>query len=328
MSSHRVDVVRLGPIEKHPNADTLGIVEIWAYTAIVRLGEFNEGDLVAYVEPDYVVPETEQFAFLKDRRIRARRLRGVWSQGLVIAAPEGSGEGDDVMEALGVVRYEPPTRRAGGWNGPGNYDGPNMSGAEAPHKSLETLPKYDLENLRRYHRSLVEGETVYVSEKIHGANARFAWRDGRMWFGSRTQWKDTSLTSWWSRAVELDPWIVDWCRHNQDCVLYGEVYGTQDLAYGLPSTDVRFLAFDIRRDDRWVNVDEFLQELDPKCRVPGWIDTFHVVRLGEVSRSDSWLCPGQVAEGIVVKPMVERFDRNVGRVALKLVSDRYLERAR
>ncbi len=42
----------------------------------------------------------------------------------------------------------------------------------------------------------------------------------------------------------------------------------------------------------------------------------------------SRVCPGQIAEGIVVKPVVERTHRNVGRVALKLVSDKYLERSK
>src|SRR3990172_141849 len=110
MSRNKVEVVRLGPIVKHENADTLGIVKIWGYTAITRLGDFKEGDLAVYVEPDYVLPDKPEYEWLKGHlRIRAKRLRGVWSQGLLLKAPPGSKEGDDVMALLGIERYVPKT---------------------------------------------------------------------------------------------------------------------------------------------------------------------------------------------------------------------------
>jgi RNA ligase (TIGR02306 family) len=326
MSTHRVEVVRLGPIEKHPNADTLGIVRVWGYTAIVRLGDYAEGDLVAYIEPDYVVPETEAFAFLGGhRRIKARRLRGVWSQGLVISAPEGAVEGDDVMESLGIVRYEPPTSGRPGTHG---VKGPPI-GVEAPHPTLAHLPKYDLENLRRYPDVFEPGEMVYASEKVHGANARFAWRDGRMWAGSRTHWRQLDLESWWTAALAEHGWIEDWCREHEDAVLYGEVFGFQDLRYGVKPGAVHFLVFDAMRSDfTFATPAELAESFDARFRVPGSFVEYDLARLEEMSRQDSVVCPGQVSEGIVVKPLAERFDRRVGRVALKLVSDRYLERAK
>lgn len=324
MSTHRVEVVRLGPVEKHPNADTLGIVAVWGYTAIVRLGDYVEGDLVAYIEPDYVVPlDRPEFAFLRDSRIRAKRLRGVWSQGLIIRAPEGAAEGDDVMELLGIVRYEPKVR----YNRFGAASGPPI-GSEPAHATLACLSKYDLENLRRYNSAFEHGEPVHVSEKIHGANGRFAFRDGRMWYGSRSQWWKPDVESWWSAAAAQHPWIVEWCEANQDAVLYGEVFGVQDLAYGLKPGHLGFAAFDVFRNGHFVDAIDFEGELEASKRCPSWFTTFDLDALAEASRSDSWLTPGQVAEGIVVKPLRERFERSVGRLALKLVSDRYLERAK
>ena len=80
MSTHKVEVVSINEIERHPNADSLDLVRIYGFTAIVRLGQFKPGDLAVYIEPDYVVPDNEQFAFLKGKtRIRAMKLRGVWS---------------------------------------------------------------------------------------------------------------------------------------------------------------------------------------------------------------------------------------------------------
>lgn len=315
MSTHKVEVVRLGPIEKHTNADTLGIVKIWGYTAIVRLDDFAEGDLVAYIEPDYVVPETPQFSFLKDRRIRAKRLRGTWSQGLVTKAPEGTVEGDDVMEYLGITRYEPPQHLSIGGD------------AEAPCAALGSVPKYDIESLRRYAHLFTSGELVVVTEKIHGANARYAWRDDRMWCGSRTQWKRHDASSIWWKALAANPWIEIFCRTHQNAILYGEVYGqVQDLKYSAKPGEVFFRVFDVLDNGRWWSYDELEDAIVERVPHLG-IVPFDLGMLEEMSRRDSALAP-HLAEGIVIRPRAERFSEELnGRVVLKLVSDRYLERA-
>lgn len=133
MSTHAVNVIRIPVVEKHPMVDTLGMVKIGGYTCVVKLGAFNEGDLAVYVEPDYVVPEGRpEFAFLVEhRRIKARKFRGVYSHGLLIAVELDMHEGQDVMERLGIVRYEPVLE--------GDAD-------EAPHPSLSGLAAYDVEN--------------------------------------------------------------------------------------------------------------------------------------------------------------------------------------
>lgn len=325
MSTHKVEVVRLGPIEKHPNADKLGLVQIWGFTVITALeGGHKEGDLVAYIEPDYVVPlDRPEFSFLTDSRIRAKRLRGIWSQGLLVPAPEGAVEGDNVMEQLGIIRYEPKIKytRYGGIKG-------ESLDAEKAHESLRWLPKYDLENLRRYKDVFEAGEKVYVSEKIHGANARFAWRDGRMWLGSRSQWKKPEDNSWWRMALESNPWIELWCTANPTSVLYGEIYGMQDLQYKVPDGQMHFKAFDVMHGNQFMNAREFCMAVLPEHRAPGEFMEFDFEKLVERSLEFSRVCPGQIGEGIVVKPVEERVHRNVGRVALKLVSDKYLERAK
>jgi hypothetical protein len=68
--------------------------------------------LGAYIQPDSVVDTTRpELALLaQPERIKVRRLRGVVSMGLLIAAPEGAQEGDDVAAQLGVTRYEPPAQ--------------------------------------------------------------------------------------------------------------------------------------------------------------------------------------------------------------------------
>lgn len=49
----RVFVVQVKNIHKHPNADTLSIVDVFGgYPCIIRTGDFVDGDLAAYVPVD------------------------------------------------------------------------------------------------------------------------------------------------------------------------------------------------------------------------------------------------------------------------------------
>ena len=341
MSTHKVEVVRVGPVTKIANADTLGTVQIWGYTAIVRLGDMLEGDLAVYIEPDYVIPTAEEnaeaaarFAFLGDkRRIKAKRLRGTWSQGLLVKAWGDMQEGDDVMELLSIIRYEPSMGKIG-----------TNGNAESPCPSLAGLSKYDVESLRRYNGVFEPGEIVYAFEKGHGANARYSWREDRLWVGSRSQWLrkpgtyaredgteyEANDTLWW-QAVDQNPWIQEWCQANPDSVLYGEVFGqVQDLKYGSKPGQIFFRAFDIlRKDWTYVDAEEFVKIIPTDRHFPlFYVGPYDFKLLEELSRGDSRV-PGanHLAEGVVVKPAKERRDAGIGRTMGKLVSDRYLERA-
>jgi RNA ligase (TIGR02306 family) len=192
MSEHTVDVIKIEEITPHNNADNLEIVKIWGYECIVRKGQFKVGDLAVFVQPDYVVSlENPVFSFLRKpessktlHRVTVARFRGLWSQGLLIPAQEGMAEGDNVMEKLGITRWEPGTSSkgtssGGGWLGGGLQE----SGPEFD------MPKYDLESLQKYHRLIPENLDVVLTAKIHGSSARFCFSEGRMFYGSRTTWK-------------------------------------------------------------------------------------------------------------------------------------------
>lgn len=119
-------IVRLGKIEKHPNADTLGITQVYGgYPVIVKLGDFKEGDLAAYIPVDYMVPTSyPDFKFLdsgKNRtheRIKAKKLRGVFSMGLLVHNPWPDEfnvtEGTDVTDIFKLQKYVPPAERETG----------------------------------------------------------------------------------------------------------------------------------------------------------------------------------------------------------------------
>jgi len=48
-STHKVECFRVEHLEKHPNADTLSIIKVFNYQAVVRTSDFRIGDLAVYI---------------------------------------------------------------------------------------------------------------------------------------------------------------------------------------------------------------------------------------------------------------------------------------
>ena len=320
-STHRVEVVPVH-LEPHPNADSLSVVRVFdGYTVCVRTADWIGRELGAYIPPDSVVPDTEQFAFLDGhRRIKVRRLRGIISMGLLIPAPEGAAIGDDVAALLGVTHYDPPL--------------PISTGGEAIKPPPGYRPAFDVESLRRYASVFIPGETVFVSEKVHGANGRFTWLEGGGFFcGSRTEWKQESADNLWWRALRENQGLQDFLTAHPGVTVYGEVYGqVQDLRYGTTKGQVRFAAFDILSGSEWKDPIA-ARDWSTPFGLP-WVPTiaeavpFELERILELAEGPS-LVPGadHVREGCVVKPIHERTDPTVGRVCLKVIGNGYMERA-
>jgi RNA ligase (TIGR02306 family) len=111
----------LEPIKK---ADFIELARVDGWRAVVKKGEFQVGDTIIYCEIDSFLPVKEEFEFLRKScykelsdgvvgfRLQTMRLRGQISQGLVLpisALPSGRFKlGEDVTEALGIIKYDPP----------------------------------------------------------------------------------------------------------------------------------------------------------------------------------------------------------------------------
>lgn len=88
----------------------LAIIDGWS--VIVQKNEFKIGDKCIYVECDSVLPETEQFEFLRSKnfRIKTMKMAGVISQGICFPLsflPQGNYKIEqDVTEILAIKQYE------------------------------------------------------------------------------------------------------------------------------------------------------------------------------------------------------------------------------
>lgn len=320
MSTFACEVV---PVEltPHPNADQLSIAHVYGYPVIVRTDQWQGKDRGVYIPVDAVVPNVEEFDFLEGHfRIRAKKLRGVFSQGLLIPAPDDAEIGDDYAEAWDITKYEPPEK-------PFSY-GTFADFASPP--SLD-VPKYtDIEHLRRYAEVFDPGEQVVVTEKIHGASAKYVWCDDKLHVASMNNWrKNETPNPWWAVVT---PEFTEFVKSISPLVVYGEVYGAvQDLRYGLKNGEVKLAVFDIFNPESGTYLNDWtMREL---CRghvetVPEiWQMPFDLTNLENIAEQDSVVGgKGHIMEGLVVRPLKERWDERVGRVVLKLHAKRYLLR--
>lgn len=366
MSEFKVEVVKIGKIDKHPNADSLSITEIQGCPVIFRTGDFKEGGTAAYVPIDSMVPVArKEFAFLtnKDKprefeRIKAKRLRNIFSMGMLVPVPErhrlfwglmrnpyAFNIGSDVASTLGVKKFEEEedenTKGAfesfyrkwkwklfGGTKYRGKVSGPKTSGP---------FPYYDLESARRYGNLFVEGEEVVITEKIHGQNARFGWADGKYLIASHGTYKqedDESPSNNWS-ALSRKLGLKTLLEPYQDTVIYGEVYGVnangkgiQHLTYGEKGTSFRvFDVFDLKTR-RWYNHNELvmfattilgLKTVPVLYRGP-WLGLEAHAPLAEGKST----LANHIREGWVARPTCGRDAEHFGRLVLKYVGQGYL----
>lgn len=322
-TEHEVRVVRLGDILKHDNADSLGITQVDGRPCIVRLAEWTPGDLAVYVPIDALVPVADsRFAFLADKakladgraRIKAMRLRGVFSMGLLVKPDADMREGDEVSERMGIGVWEPDVRFS-------------LSPDAEPDPGF--LPVYDIESARRWAGIVLEeGEEVVLTEKVHGANGRFAWHRDRMWCASRTRFpREVDGEMWWSVGRPIADRLREVCP---GVAIYGEVYGqVQDLKYGRTGAHlVAFDALDIAAR-RWLDYDE-LRALCARLDIPTVPELYRgpwSPDLAAMAEGATVLGKGaHVREGWVLRPVKERHHPALGRVLLKRHGEGYLTR--
>ena len=232
------EVVRISQVNKHPGADRLDVVQFegangpMAYTCVTQHGAFRPGDLAGYLGVDCLIPrggaDHELFDFLFERpesksknvhRLRAARLRGVYSEGLLVPVAHSAVLGQDLSERWGVQYYGAPSA-----------EDEAKAGLKPARESRESrvpwfrrlllrlanvqdntmngrMPVYGVASLRKVPNLFTEGEQVLVTEKIHGANIRFGWLDGRFVVGSHRAIKTDTRAGlrggWVSLALAL-----------------------------------------------------------------------------------------------------------------------------
>lgn len=172
MSNFVVQVVTVNGIEPIEGADQIELAVIKGYRCVVQKNQYKVGDLAVYIPEQAIVPDpiiaamnlTGKLAGSKKNRVKAIKLRGCLSQGLLLN-PRKEGysfllgmndhfEGQDVAEHLGIVKYEEPI--------------PTHMAGEVYNAGQPFTVAYDIENIKNYPDVIKEGEIVVMTEKCHG----------------------------------------------------------------------------------------------------------------------------------------------------------------
>jgi len=360
MDDFKVEVCKIGKIEKHPNADRLDIATVKGWQCVVGKDQFKVGDLVVYFPIDSVLPrDLELILFPEDAkvklskaRVRTIRLRGAISQGLAIGAEMFAGfnkfkVGQDLTETLGVTKYEPAPPPFSVRNG-------HQRAKKDINPNFEEYTK--INHLKNFPAAIQPDDYVVVTEKIHGTNFRAGYVPvapatwlGRMWnkfvvcitgkpvyefvFGSRrVQLQNKKLyKGYYSDNVYAH--IVNRYKLQEilpaGVVIYGEIYGKgiqKGYDYGC-TDDVDLVVFDVMQDGK------YLDAFDALRNCIGWglpvvptIATDKAVKLSldHLVGGPSCLHQGQkVREGIVIRS--ENESQTVyGRKVFKYINPEFL----
>ena len=221
-------VVRIVDIQPIVGADAIELVSVKGWKVVVKKNEFRVNDLAVYYEIDSFLPVRPQFEFLRRSsfkrmgtaegfRLKTIRLRGQISQGLLTPIPEGivdPKEGDDLTEALDIVKYEPPI--------------PAQLAGQIKGTFPSFIPKTDetrIQNFEVDFSFLPVGERVYITEKLDGTSFTCYFNNGVFGVcGRNWELSETDDNSLWRMAkmLELREKLT---AHGRNIALQGELIG-------------------------------------------------------------------------------------------------------
>lgn len=340
MSTFEVQARRV-TIAEHPDADALELAQVDGYMSVVPKGRYQTGELAVYIPEQAIVPEDVitalglegRLAGSAHNRVKAIRLRGVLSQGLIYQPEDLKlAEGEDYGEALGISKWVPPVPI-------------NMAGKT--YACPEIRPYTEIENLKRFPGVLAEGEEVVATEKLHGTCTIVYWDGERLHVTSKGIAKQglaledlrdeagASVNAYWKavrqEGLEDKLRMISEAEGGIEVTLYGETLGVQDLRYGFDGGRLGFRAFDLRIGAEFTDASIFVGA----CMAHD-IPLVPLIYKGPYSDEAVWVAAsgreqvtgaeGHIREGVVVRPLNERSDPKLGRVIVKAVSDAYLLR--
>ena len=200
-------VVKIADIQPITGADAIMVASVKGWKVVVKKDEYKVGDLAVYYEIDSFLPVRPQFEFLRKSsfkrmgssegfRLKTIKLRGQISQGLLTPIPADISdpkEGDDLTEALGIVKYEPPI--------------PAQLAGKIKGTFPSFIPKTEEIRIQNFESEVgfsPVGERAYVTEKLDGTSFTCYFNNGVFGVcGRNWELTETSDNSLWRMANVL-----------------------------------------------------------------------------------------------------------------------------
>lgn len=323
-SAETIDAIT--PID---GADNIDAATVRGWTVVVKKGEYKVGDTVLYIELDTALPvETEGYSFLKPNRtvdgveyhvLRTKRLRGIYSQGLVLPLPEGTvvSPGEDVTEFLGLGKWEKPV--------PVSLSKGSMQAGNFLHQYARKSDSERVQNLGKYWDRLKDEDWLQM-EKLDGTSLTVIRdQEGELRVCSRN-WEITrSDDSVYWQAV-LDYNLGDFLEPNE--ALQAELCGPGIQSNRLDLKKLRPYVFQMFRYGKVLSPVE-AQELVGELHLPifaGELSHFDTITdiVEYVEGMKSRLNPSRLAEGLVFHTESGNDTTLLGRNTFKVINNKYL----
>jgi RNA ligase (TIGR02306 family) len=298
-------VAKINEVKAIEGADNIELVIAGGWNAITKKGEFKEDDLTVIATTDAVIPEklSEKMGVTnylrKGTRVRTVKLRGVYSECLIIPGTYYKEkflvEGADCMAKLGITKYEPPVKQI-----------QLASGRKIKWRDNQNFHiYYKFPNLKNVSGMFTEEDSVQITRKIHGTNARYgivrkskltfwdkvkkffriadAWIDYEYIYGSHNCEKGSDSQGFYSTDVwrtiaekyDIKAKLWYYARRNgvnsigEGLILYGEIYGAgiqKNYEYGLK--DIEFAGFDIKENGEYLPTRTVELDMDNELQLP------------------------------------------------------------
>jgi RNA ligase (TIGR02306 family) len=246
----------ISDIKPIPEADLIELAIVDGWQCVIKKGTFSVGERVIYCEVDSVLPVHPEYEYLRKScyvqkdwlpggegfRLRTIKLRKQISQGLLlpIAGAKSLGTwlgdiyGEDVSDALGIVKWEPPV--------PANLSG-LVKGNFPPY-----IPKTDQERVQNLTQKVFHGnpDTLWeVTLKLDGSSCTFYHKDGEVGVCSRNM--DLKLEQTGNAFVDMFH-RLGLAEKLQGCgniAVQGELMGPKIQGNREGLTDYAFYAYNI-----------------------------------------------------------------------------------
>jgi RNA ligase (TIGR02306 family) len=322
-------------VKPHPNADALELAKINGWQVCIKKGEFKAGDLCVYICVDSVLEDKPPYEFLKNKhfRIKTIRLRGQLSQGIAfplslfkslghdIIPLNENVEGTDVHSFVFASHYEKPVP------------------AQLSGKVVGLMPSFirktDEDNIKSNPGIIDElkQKPYYITVKVDGSSGTYFIKDGVFGVCSRNyQLQPDPNNSFWKIAnkYNLENKLKSHFNGKNVCV-QGEVYGPGIQDNLLGEKEISFRAFNLFDIDShtYMNYQHLLDFCNtnnvPMVQTVEIGDCFNktLPELQEFANSLKY-DNGNLAEGIVIRPMVDTYSEVLtGRLTGKVISETF-----
>ena len=288
-------VARIGEIKPIEGADNIEVAVIGGWNCIVLKGQYSQGYLAIVATTDAVIPQELSDLMnvtnylRKGQRVRTVKLRGVYSECLIIpfsklllpkTFADTVKEGKDMMELLGIYKYEPPAVQV-----------QLSSGRKIKyHQNPNFGVYYKFPNIKNVQGMFNESDEVEITRKIHGTNARYGivrksklsiWDKLKRFFGNKwveyeyvygshnvekgsdsQGFYDTDVWRTIAEKYNIREQLWDFFKRYKEyynikegIIIYGEIYGPGiQKGYDYNLTELEYAGFDVSINGEYCSV--------------------------------------------------------------------------